>query len=196
MATYYPRTISQAINLAKLIESKLLDNKSKFHKTYPNTFNRTLPFHKIAAIPINPLAADQKLPSSSQPTKILDRKLSSTQLQERIAHGLCFNCDEKFVVDHKCITSRFLLLLAEEEVFESVQVAESPQETVADSDFNDTYFQLSPQALTDQFSPQTLKFQGYIGGIPVMVLVETGSTHNILQPQIYHHLNPPTKLIP
>lgn len=39
-------------------------------------------------------------------------------------------------------------------------------------DLNDTYFQQSPQDLTGQFSPHTLKFQGLIGGLPMTVLVD------------------------
>jgi hypothetical protein len=63
-------------------------------------------------------------------------------------------------------------------------------------DDGDTYFQLSPQALIGQFCPQTLKFKGLIGEIPVMVLLDTGSKHNILQPRIAAHLHIPTTPIP
>lgn len=52
-------------------------------------------------------------------------------------------------------------------------------------------FQLSPQALTGQPSPQTLKFKGIIAGLIVAVLVDSGSSHNILQPRIATHLNLP-----
>lgn len=71
-----------------------------------------------------------------------------------------------------------------------------PHEEVVEAKSNYTYFLLSPQALTGQFFPQTLKFQGLIRGLPVMVLVDIGSTHNILQPRIAHHLNLPTTQIP
>jgi len=59
-----------------------------------------------------------------------------------------------------------------------------------------TYFHLSTQALTGQFSPQTLKFHGKIGGLKVMILIDTGITHNILQPHLASHLNLPTQPIP
>jgi len=36
-------------------------------------------------------------------------------MQDRRALRLCYNCDEKFIAGHKCVTSRFLLLLVEEE---------------------------------------------------------------------------------
>lgn len=73
---------------------------------------------------------------------------------------------------------------------------EERQETDIKAEPNDTYFQLSPQALTGQFSPKTLKFKGSIKGLPVMVLVDTRSTHNILQPCIANHFNLSTTPIP
>jgi len=54
-----------------------------------------------------------------------------------------------------------------------------------------TFFQLSPQALTGQFSPRTLKLKGVFDGLTVSVLVDTGNNHNILQPRIANHLHIP-----
>lgn len=66
---------------------------------------------------------------------------------------------------------------------------EEQTELVNEQELSDTYFQLSTQAVKGHFSPQTLKFQGSIAGLHIMVLVDTGSTHNIMQPRITHHLN-------
>lgn len=61
---------------------------------------------------------------------------------------------------------------------------------------DETYFQLSPQAAGSQFSSKTLKFKGLLDGLGVTVLIDTGSTHNILQPRIANHLKLHTTLIP
>ena len=53
------------------------------------------------------------------------------------------------------------------------------------------HFHLSPHALTRNFSPQTLKFQALIHNLPVTVLIDSGSSHNILQPRIAKHLHLP-----
>jgi hypothetical protein len=77
--------------------------------------------------------------------------------------------------------------------------AEEPAEVENDSiDISNpkTYFQLSPHAVSGQFCPQTLRFTGFINGFPVTVLVDTGSTHIILQPRIATHLQLPTTPIP
>nr|KYP65721.1 hypothetical protein KK1_011983 [Cajanus cajan] len=40
-------------------------------------------------------------------------------------------------------------------------------------------------------SPKTLRFQGSIASITVTILVDTSSSHNILQPHLANHLNLP-----
>lgn len=68
-----------------------------------------------------------------------------------------------------------------------------PHEDISSNAIN---FQLSPRALTGHPSPQTLKFKGLISGLPVTILVDSGSSYNILQPCITTHLNLPTTAIP
>jgi hypothetical protein len=98
-----PYNITQAIGLAKLVEAKLKDSKPKFYKnSYNPTPNQTNQFRFPATPPPNP---------PSLPIK----RLTQAQMQERRAQGLCYNCDEKFVPGHKCSTSRFLLLMVDDE---------------------------------------------------------------------------------
>ncbi|XP_058784831.1 uncharacterized protein LOC131659692 [Vicia villosa] len=202
MAIQKPTNISQAIGLAKLIEAKLKDSKPKFPKPYANSYPKPNPTPSAAPTQKNQYTTPAqstfrpKTPSTQQPSHLPIKKLSQAQIQERRAQGLCFNCDEKFIPGHRCATGRFLILLCDDEVMEHTQLFEEQQEAVTETEPSDTYFQLSTQALTGQFSPQTLKFKGLIGGLSVMVLVDTGSTHNILQPRIAHHLNLLTTPIP
>ena len=106
-------------------------------------------------------------------------------MQERRALGLCYNCDEKFFPGHKCTSSRFLLLLDDPEL-----IAEPTEEISPTHDHTNTiHFHLSPQALSGTISPKTLKFTSLIPHLPVIVLIDSGSSHNILQPRIAHHLN-------
>ena len=64
------------------------------------------------------------------------------------------------------------------------------------TNFEETYFQLSSQEVSGQFSPKTLKFKGILDGLHVTVLIDTGSNHNILQPRITQHLKIHKKPIP
>ncbi|KAI5444941.1 hypothetical protein KIW84_013280 [Lathyrus oleraceus] len=90
---------------------------------------------------------------------------------------------------HKCSTSRFLILLEDNDYVDDHNQIVKNSAPENEQDLGDTYFQISTQALTSQFSPQSLKFKGLIGGLSVMVMVDTGSIHNIMQPHIACHLN-------
>ncbi|PNX92586.1 Ty3/gypsy retrotransposon protein, partial [Trifolium pratense] len=202
LAIQRPYNISQAIGLAKLVEAKLRDTKPKYPRPFTpnsnitsqpnksNTFNQNFP--KI------PTTSTTSKPISSNPPRLPIRRLSPAQMQERRALGLCYNCDEKWMVGHRCATGRYLLLILDPEeqletVDQQIEPATEPENSVT---AEETYFQLSPQALTGQFSPQTLKFKGLLHGLPVTVLIDTGSTHNILQPRIASHLQIPFQPIP
>ncbi|XP_058784061.1 uncharacterized protein LOC131658827 [Vicia villosa] len=202
MAIHKPTSISQAIDLAKLIESKLKDSKPRFSKPPQNQYggpNSTFPSSttKLATTSVSQFPQPTRPANPIVTPKFPIKKLTPAQLQERRAHGLCYNCDENFFIGHKCATAKFLLLMDEEESPQlSTALNASEDQEIFEENHNDTYFQLSTQALTGHFSPQTLKFKGIISGLPVMVLVDTGSTHNILQPRIAQHLNLPTNSIP
>lgn len=115
-------------------------------------------------------------------------------MQERRTLGLCYNCDEKFVEEHKCAAGRYLLLILEPD--ELCAEADIQPDNTATADPPETYFQLSPQALTGTFSATTLKFNAQLFGLTVTVLIDTGSAHNILQPRIASHLQIPSTPIP
>lgn len=179
IAILKPPSITQAIGLAKLIEAKLKDSRTKqfrtsFHQT-PSSSNNLSP----SLIP----SSTTTNPSPTLPIK----RLTSAQMQECRAQGLCYNCDAKFILGHRCNTLQFLLLLAEDE-------EENPAnplliEEVPEGESDAIYRLLSPEAISGYTSPKALKFSGLIKGLPVTILVDTGSTHNIIQPRIAHHLH-------
>ncbi|GAU18789.1 hypothetical protein TSUD_80780 [Trifolium subterraneum] len=187
LAIQKPYTISQAIGLAKLLEAKIQETKPRYskpfhaHTTKPNV---TQPQNSKTT-----LQPDTQKTNPNPPPKLPIRRLSPAQMQERRALGLCYNCDEKFVVGHRCAAGRYLLLILDpEEPLDHNENSSDPENTNTTEEAAETYFQLSPHALTGQFSPQTLKFKGLIHGLSVTVLIDTGSTHNILQPRIATHL--------
>lgn len=47
------------------------------------------------------------------------RCLSPTELQLRHSQGLCFNCDERFHIGHRCKSKQFLLLLSDHDTTET-----------------------------------------------------------------------------
>lgn len=85
-----------------------------------------------------------------------------------------------------CYT-KFLLLLTEEE--QNPDDSTPPWTDDQNLETEPLHFQLSTQALNRDTSPKILKFMGLITGLQVSVLVDTGSSHNIIQPRIAKYLN-------
>ena len=100
---------------------------------------------------------------------------------------LCYNCDEKCAPGHKC-KAKFFLLIGEDEDQKSMMIQE--KELVIDnSDSSLTAFpEVSMHALTGKISPRTIRVKGRIGNHYVYILIDTGSTHNVIQEMIVHQL--------
>ena len=126
--------------------------------------------------------------ATTTPTSLPIKKLSPTQLQERRVTGLCYNCDEKIFLGHKCITKRFLFLLNEEPTLEAHPDTFPAFDTVSNTE-DPNPVHLSLQALSGTPSAYTFKLQGFIHHTLITILIDTGCSHNILQPRLAHHLN-------
>jgi len=159
--------------------------------TASSTYKQSIP--SSTPIPTRPTSSTNPT-TNLTPNCIPIRRNTPTQREERRAQGLCYNCDEKFVPGHKYSIRRFLLLMHGEGC--ETETEEATIETELPATNEETYFQLSLQAFTGQFSPQTLKFKALLDGLMVTVFVDTGSSHNILQPRIATHLRIPSKPIP
>ncbi|KAL0405148.1 UNVERIFIED_CONTAM: hypothetical protein Slati_3828700 [Sesamum latifolium] len=123
--------------------------------------------------------------------------------------GLCFNCNEKFAPGHKCKANQFLLLLVDESDTADTlnwDLEPSPPLPLALPFFlsskptsNSHHFQLSGVAISGPPSSRTLYLLGNIFEHSVTILIDSASSHNILQPRITSFLGltvtPTTRLL-
>ncbi|MCI42493.1 retrotransposon-derived protein PEG10-like, partial [Trifolium medium] len=58
------------------------------------------------------------------------------------------------------------------------------------------HFQLSTAALSGPPSPRTLRVEGRINELQVTILIDSGSSHNIMQPRVAEFLQLPIDAIP
>lgn len=212
LAIIQPTSISQAIGLAKLVESKI-------QATRPLTTHFLRPTPPKPSPPLlsppPPRLALPAPPNSKYPIKYL----SPTEMQARKTQGLCFYCDEKFHKGHHCRSRQFLLLLNTDDTnqpldifhedlyclaemeslpppFPTSLLPAQPSNNSPDStNLPFDNFHLSLQAATRQLSLKTLRFPASIKGHFVSILVDTGSSHNIIQPRITHFLSLPIHFI-
>jgi hypothetical protein len=126
--------------------------------------------------PINPT-------TPSAPLKI--QKLTRDEMDEHQLKGLCYNCDEKYFLGHKCKEQKIFMAISEdisEEDVETPLVPESPEITdiTPPSDPPEVEMIISLNSLTSFSTPQTLKLIGYIKHRKVIILVDSGSIHNFI----------------
>nr|ACY01928.1 hypothetical protein [Beta vulgaris] len=110
------------------------------------------------------------------------RRLSEKELQYKREHGLCFRCDEKWAIGHRCKKKELSILLGHEEeeeeygsLMENIQPAHPD-----DSQLEIHSPEISLNSVMGISSPKTLKMEGTIYGQKVIVMVDPGATHNFI----------------
>jgi hypothetical protein len=126
--------------------------------------------------PVNPT-------TPSTPLNI--QKLTRDEMHECQLKGLCYNCDDKYFLDHKCKEKNIFMAISEDISKEDVEtplMSESPESTDITHLLNPPEVEsiISLNTLTGFSAPQTLKLIDYIKHWKVIILVDSGSTHNFI----------------
>jgi hypothetical protein len=113
------------------------------------------------------------------------QKLTRDEMAESQLKGLCYKCDDKYFSGHKCKEQKFFMAISEdisEEDVEAPLVPESLEITDITPPLDPPEVEpiISLNALTGFSAPQTLKLIGYIKHQKVIILVDSGSTHNFI----------------
>jgi len=111
---------------------------------------------------------------SSKPRRVL----TSRNIDEKRAKGICFFCDERYYPGHKCAGQVYSLELVEEHNEEELQ--EGGEEEHNTPVLQEEEPLISLQALQGVSSYQTMRVKGSVGSQAVHILIDTGSTHNFL----------------
>jgi hypothetical protein len=159
-----PKSLENAFKVARNVESKNMAMATR--RNYPNIYREN----------------NAPSPKTPQPTR-----LTPQQLEERKAKGLCFNCDSKYSKGHKCGEKKLFYIDCEEE--EEQEQEPSQDENVEDISSEELTPMKSCNALARISTPQTLKIEGYIKKKKVIVLIDSGSTHNFIHDKLAKDLN-------
>ena len=158
-----PTTLSATIGLARLYEAK-----------YQKRSNSN--FESKRAVSTSPTITGHPPPSTPA-----IRRLSPTKMKERQDKGLCFNCDEKFALRHRC-KKLFLIegCWPEEDSSDETRVIEE-KESYKD-------LEISLHAMAGSLAPQTMQAHGVINQQSLVMLVNLGSTHNFIEERLVEKL--------
>jgi gas vesicle protein len=159
-----PKSLKNAFKVERNVESKNMAMATR--RTNPNIYRENN-------------APSYKTP---QPTR-----LTPQQLEEIKEKGLCFNCDSKYIKGHKCGENKLFYIDCEEEDKQEQEPSQDENvEAISPEELTPT---ISCNALAGISTPQTLKIEGYIKKKKVIVLIDSGSTHNLIHYKLAKSLN-------
>ncbi|XP_022881659.1 uncharacterized protein LOC111398794 [Olea europaea var. sylvestris] len=187
-----PVGLSQIMDMAQRVEdrnnriNKAKDKERPRNKgvIIPNTARveqRTVPWHLNKG-----LEGQEKRGNPLANTTMGFRKLSRAEIQTKKEKGLCFRCDEKFQPGHKCRNKEFQVLLVDEE---EERELERLEEIIDCSELEGV--ELSMNSVVGLTSPKTMKVKGKVEGEDVVVLIDSGATHNFISWELIRKLNLP-----
>lgn len=150
---FKPKTLKEAIGLARMKDEQL--SKQKKVTRFSTTVGGSMTSNN---------------PKPASPMK----RISWEEMQKRRAQGLCFNCDDKFVLGHKCKGPQLLLL-----------------EGNPDDEEEQDDPEISLHALTGWSAARTMRIIAKVGSHELVVLIDSGSTHNFINEKIAELLQLP-----
>ena len=117
------------------------------------------------------------------------RRLTEDELQDKREKGICYRCDERFFVGHRCKNRQFQVLLVEDNkddrTLEEVELESnqpSPNEEA----------ELSLNYVVGISTPRTMKLRGTIANQEVVVLNDCGASHNFISAELADKLRLPS----
>nr|GMC58099.1 Transposon Ty3-I Gag-Pol polyprotein [Ipomoea batatas] len=182
--------------LAKLTQiGTVADFQAAFEKLLNRVTIRPSANSQPNALPPGKTNAREFLPAPmAQPTPALPiRKYTAAEIREKRDKGLCFRCDQKYFPGHRC-KERFLLLIGDEDD----ETVEGDPVVVEDYHTDEEVISGDVSVLntmTGPGSPRSLRLTSNIKGSSCLVLIDSESTHNFINPAIVKRLQLPTKSI-
>lgn len=178
-----PRTLSHAYKSARMHEAYLeamrqpVQNSNQPRRYGDQNFQSKPPF----------LPTPSSYTNATTTRGTNRRTLSAEEMNEKRSKGLCYFCNEKYVFGHKCknLKQLYLIEVEEHEEVESAQEKEAAQE---DREIELTrpleQMEISVHALNGSLGFRKLRVTGYHSKKPLHILVDTGSSHNFIDPKV------------
>ncbi|KAF5447343.1 hypothetical protein F2P56_032901 [Juglans regia] len=170
---FNPVNLGAAFGLAKIQEEYILSSRRHW-KTNLNLGEK--------GVVDNAVEVSNRGPRN----QILAKRVTSLQMDEKRKKGLCYHCDEKWNPNHICKNPKVYLLHVDSSVDnEETQVnGELVPEVNSVLEKESEELEVSISVISGCTNSNAMKLLGKIGSFFVEILVDSGSTHNFLDPLV------------
>jgi hypothetical protein len=196
----HPPTLGAAFGLAKLQEEYLLSFRKPLRVSSSSvSFGRHHSWGQSSSLPSS--AQPNASSPLALPTKAASglpiQRISPAQMKERRDKGLCYYCDDRWLPGHKCKSPRLFLMSG----------LELPSEDPSDEVFYDSTDgvdavpefdiveckdpEISISAISGSSRSKSMRLLGVLQSHVVSILIDSGSTHNFLDPAFLAKINLP-----
>lgn len=120
-------------------------------------------------------------------------RLTDKELQVKREKGLCYRCDDKWSLGHRCKRKELSVLLTcekDDEETEVIPISQGSEECVK-VNFELTHPEISLNSVMGITSPKTLKLLGQIEDQAVVVMIDLGATHNFISKDVVNRIGIP-----
>ncbi|XP_044500293.1 uncharacterized protein LOC123221524 [Mangifera indica] len=173
-----PMNSSLSTNHPTLSLRPFSQNKTESIFPYTNATSK-------AKAPIQSMAS-----TSNQRREYNSRRLSDAEYRSKIEKGLCFRCDEKYTPGHRCRFRQLRVMVSCEDESEKDDEEGTEEEATEERELEAS---LNSSSTVGIDSPKTMKFAGTVRGKQVLVLLDSGATHNFISDRMVSELQIPIK---
>ena len=172
-----PKTLAETIGVARLVEER---NQLQ-RRPYSN--NRLLPVTTIQRGHSNPSpgilgsSPNQRANIESSPSTTPFRRITNQEARERRGKGLCYYCDEKYSIGHRCERPQLFMI-------EDSPCDENSEEDQLEAELTEVTPEISFHAIAGAEHPQTIRVLGKLQNKSLIVLIDGGNTHNFIDQAI------------
>lgn len=116
------------------------------------------------------------------------RRLTPAEMAKWRAEGLCYKCDEKHFAGHVCARSELTVLIMMEDGTEVECTEEQTNCEETGEEVEAGVAEVSIHSVVGLTSPRTMKVRGRIGTEEVIVLIDSGASHNFISEKVVQRL--------
>lgn len=170
-----PTTMKSAMRMALMEDKAAAISKSSRKHTSNKGWIKN-----VEKTPVQASAVQKDVNHDSHSSQKTTKKLSSQEYKEKRENGLCYFCDEKYVAGHKYKNQKvYRIEVSTESDEESVCGSAPLQEESSDEE---VVFDCQCYGMEGTLGVSAIRLVGKIHGTEVGFMVDTGTTHNFIDP--------------